>query len=580
MARCVTQIRRWRAENPNSLLIDVGDVYQGTEFALSDQGRTMIELFNLLGYDAWVVGNHEFDWGIEPFLHVIKRSSMPVLAANALLEGKAAGEFDDARHPFAKIRPFILKEIDGIKIAIIGLTTPGMPFWFPPQFIAGMEFQNPIEPVRRAIRRARSLGADAVVLAGHMGLKDRTGGDDFANQVMALTSEFPEAAVFIAGHTHQDIPSRLTNGVLLSQADHFGIHVGRIDLLFDRNSKRLLHQEARTELMDDRIPLDPVILSRAHARLDRAAATLAEPIGALAETLSVKAPPGEPSAVASLIAAAITETLQERGLLIDGIFHGLFEENHAFKKGSKTIADIWTILPYENFLITAEVNPIELKVMMEEVFQSRETRTLGFGFKCAGGEGSNRRLTNLRLADGRPLDPARRYRIALNTFDASSGGHRFMKLRRSPRTTRGASHLSSGPDARCSDCLLSSIQNRAPNASQSSLSNRRLRTGLAGFPRAGIALPISLRAQPANFPRCCPTVFSKSIHCRAPEKPDREPDPARLGKMRGLWSRRRRIWWMATKRVTPSNGRARAPSSSAINPARLTSTSTTACIGC
>lgn len=429
MARCVTQIQRWRAENPNSLLIDVGDVYQGTEFALSDQGRMMIELFNLLRYDAWVVGNHEFDWGIEPFLRAVEQSAMPVLAANTFLEGKAAGDYGDARHPFAKIQPFILRESAGIKIAVVGLTTPGMPFWFPPESIAGIEFQNPVEPVRRAIRRAKSLGADAVVLAGHMGLKERTGGDDFANQVMALTSEFPEAAVFIAGHTHQDIPSRPTNNVLLSQADHFGIHVGRVDLLFDRNSKRLLHQEAQTVLMDNRIPLDPVVLSRARSQLDRAAAVLAEPIGELADTLSVKTRPGEPSAVASLIAAAITETLAERGLTIDGVFHGLFDEERAFKKGPKTVDDIWTILPYENFLVTAELGPVELKVMMEEVFQSRETRSLaGFRFSVTG-EGTNRRLTNLQLADGRPLDPSKRHRVALNTFDASSGGHRFLKLR-------------------------------------------------------------------------------------------------------------------------------------------------------
>ena len=55
MARCITQIRRWREENPNSILIDVGDVYQGTEFALRDQGRMMIDLFNLLRY-AWIIG--------------------------------------------------------------------------------------------------------------------------------------------------------------------------------------------------------------------------------------------------------------------------------------------------------------------------------------------------------------------------------------------------------------------------------------------------------------------------------------------------------------------------------------------
>ena len=430
LARCVTQIQRWRAENPNSILVDIGDVYQGTEFALSDRGRMMIELFNLLRYDAWIIGNHEFDWGIEPFLHAVERSEMPVLAANTLLEGKPAGVFDDARHPFAKIQPFILKEIAGIRLAIVGLTTPGMPFWFLPRFIEGVEFQHPVEPARRAIRQARAAGADAVILAGHMGLKERTGGDDFANYVMLLSSEFPEAPVFIAGHTHQDISSRLTNGVVVTQADHFGIHVGRVDLLFDRQSKKLIRQEARTEMMDSRFPLDPVVLSRAQPQLDRAAAVLATPIGALADTLSVTSPgAGEPSEVAALIAVAIKEALVERRLTIDGVFHGLFEDTRAFRKGPKTIGDIWRILPFENFLVTGEFTPIELKVIMQEVWQNSEMRSLS-GFKMTlEGQGKNRRLTSIRLADSRPLDPARRYRIALNTFDARSAGHRFMKLR-------------------------------------------------------------------------------------------------------------------------------------------------------
>ena len=429
LARCVTRIRHWQAENPNSLLIDIGDVYQGTQFALSNQGRSMIDLFNLLRYDAWIIGNHEFDWGIEPFLGAVERSQMSVLAANTLLEGKTAGQLRDARHPFAKIRPYILKEIAGIKVAIVGLTTPGMPFWFLPKFIDGIEFQHPVEATRNAIREAKAAGANVVVVAGHMGLKERTGGDDFANCVMALTAEFPETAVLIAGHTHQDIPSRLTNGVLLTQADHFGIHVGRVDLLFDRNSRKLLHREARTELMDDRFALDPVILSRTQPRLDRAAEVLAEPVGELIETLSVRSEQGEPSEVERLIAAAITESLADRKLKVDGVFHGLFDDRHAFKKGRKTIGDLWEILPYENYLVTAELTPLELKVIMEEVFQSRERRSLtGFEISVTG-QGKERRLTSLCMAGRRPLDPAKRYRIALNTFDSRSAGHRFMKLR-------------------------------------------------------------------------------------------------------------------------------------------------------
>src|SRR5438445_253775 len=230
------QVRHWRRQNRNSILIDVGDVYQGTEVSLRNKGELMIDLFNHLGYDAWVVGNHEFDWGIEAFHQALQRSTMPVLAANTILEGKSAGEFADAKHPLAKIQPFILKEIAGIKLAIIGITTPGMSFWLPREFTRGIDFQQPIQPVRRAIVRAKSEGAHAVVLTGHMGLKQRTGGDDFANSVTALTLEFPDVAVFIADHPHQVIPSRLSNGVLFTQADHFGIHAGRVDLVFDRNS--------------------------------------------------------------------------------------------------------------------------------------------------------------------------------------------------------------------------------------------------------------------------------------------------------------------------------------------------------
>jgi 2',3'-cyclic-nucleotide 2'-phosphodiesterase/3'-nucleotidase len=429
MARCITQIRRWRRQNRNSILIDVGDVYQGTEVSLRSKGELMIDLFNHLKYDAWIVGNHEFDWGIEPFQRALQRSAMPVLAANTLLEGKPAGEFSDANHPFAKIQPFILKEIAGIKIAIIGVTTPGMPFWFRPEFARGIEFQYPVEPVRRAIARAKSEGANTIVLTGHMGLKARSGGDDFANAVMALTSEFPEVAVFIAGHTHQVIPSRLTNGVLLTQADHFGIHVGRVDLLFDRNSKKVLHREAACELMDSRFRFDHVVISRAKSQLAESEAALAEPIGESAETLHSRSRAGQPSDVERLIGAAIMETLLERNVPVDGVMHGVFDENASLLAGPKTVNDIWNVLPYENYIATAELSPEEIKVIMEEVYASHERRSLlGFEIKTEG-RGYDRRIISMTLADGRPLDRGKKCVVAFNTFDARSAGHHFMKLR-------------------------------------------------------------------------------------------------------------------------------------------------------
>jgi 2',3'-cyclic-nucleotide 2'-phosphodiesterase (5'-nucleotidase family) len=429
MARCVTQIRRWQQQNPNSILIDVGDVYQGTDVGLRSKGELIIDLFNHLKYDAWVIGNHEFDWGMQPFQQALQRSAMPVLAANTVLEGKPAGEFPDAKHPFAKIQPFILKQVAGINLAIIGVTTPGMPFWLRPELTHGIDFQYPVESVRRAIARAKSEGADAIVLTGHMGLKPRSGGDDFANTVTALTSEFREASVFIGGHTHQPIPSRLVNGAVFTQADHFGIHVGRIDLLFDRNSRRLLHRKASCELMDHRFGLDPVVISRAKTQLAESDVALSQPIGDLAETLRARSRPGAPSDIERLIGAAIMEALLERSVQVDGAMHGVFDEKANLVAGAKTVKDIWNVIPFENYVVTAELSPDEIKAAMEEVYASHERRNLlGFEIKTEG-RGYDRRITSMTLNDGRPLDRGKKYLIAFNSFDSRSAGHHFMKLR-------------------------------------------------------------------------------------------------------------------------------------------------------
>ena len=174
---------------------------------------------------------------------------------------------------------------------------------------------------------------------------------------MALTSEFPEMAVFIAGHTHQAIPSRLTNGVLFTQADHFGIHVGRVDLFFDRNSKKLMRREAICELMDNRFSFDQVVISRAKSQLAESAAALSQPIGELAETLRGRSRPGRPSDVERLIGAAIMEMLMERNVPVDGVMHGMFDDKADLLAGPKTVNDIWNVIPYENYIVTASSRP-------------------------------------------------------------------------------------------------------------------------------------------------------------------------------------------------------------------------------
>src|SRR5438094_4813472 len=109
--------------------------------------------------------------------------------------------------------------------------------------------------------------------------------------------------------------------------------------------------------------------------------------------------------------------------------HGVFEEKRDFAAGPKTVNDIWNILPYENYVVTAELSPDEIKMIMEEVYASHEQRNLlGFEVRTEG-RGYDRRIISMALAGGRPLDRSKRYVVAFNTFDSRSAGHHFMKLR-------------------------------------------------------------------------------------------------------------------------------------------------------
>jgi len=420
LARCASQIRQWRRDNPNSLLLDIGDVYQGTELGLRTRGATMIRCLNALNYDAWVVGNHEFDWGPDAFAASVAASHMPVLSGNARVEGKPIGV---ASGPLAKIRPWLLKEIAGIRLAVISATTPALTSWLPPENLAGFEVLDPIEALRPLLREIAAAKPDAIVLAGHMGL---TRVDDLANRVGVLTREFPQLAVCLGGHTHQNHSSDTINNVLYTQADHYGIYAGRVDLTFDRTSRKPVHRSANTVHMDHEIPLDPLILSLAHDDLDAADHVLAQPIGELTETFGVDSSFGQPSDVERLIASGIIATLRQKGVEVDAVMHGLFDKQHAFTPGAKTIADAWTVLPYENQIVTVELPYTDLLVFARELGgASLDPRNL-MGLRVAGAAtGKTFRVDALLAANGAPLPAKPAYRVALNSYDSQSAGERF-----------------------------------------------------------------------------------------------------------------------------------------------------------
>ena len=458
LARCATQIRQWQRANPNSILLDIGDVYQGTELGLRTRGATMIRCLNALAYDAWVVGNHDFDWGLEALSDCVALSAMPVLAGNAMMNGKAVGRLDDPAGALGRMRPCLVKDVAGFRIAIVSLTTPALATWLPPEDRAGFELLDPVEALRVLMREVAAQRPDAIVLAGHMGLTRR---DDYANRVGALTREFPRLAVYIGGHTHQNHSSETINNVLYTQADHYGIYAGKVDLTFDRATRRLVGRDAVTVRMNRDVALDPLVLSVARAELDAADQILARPIGELAEPFGVTSSFGRPSDIERLIGSAMIAALRKSGVEVDAVVHGLFDDRHPLATGMKTVADAWAVLPYENQVVTLEVSRDDLLALAQDLGASRDLRNL-MGVRVVASEGPKGiQVDELRASDGSPLPAKPSYRVALNSYDSQSGGQRFPVV---AKLVAGASE-SSGPacdsDSRCADRLFSSRKGRS-----------------------------------------------------------------------------------------------------------------------
>jgi 2',3'-cyclic-nucleotide 2'-phosphodiesterase (5'-nucleotidase family) len=427
LARCVTQIRAWQKENPNNLLLDIGDLYQGTHVSLATQGQLMMRLLNSMNYDGWVIGNHELDWGLDKLAAVVKTSTVPVLGSNCKHAGQWTNRLD-AANPLSKVAPYVIKEIAGFKIGVIGTVTPGLPYWLAPRLLQEFSAEDPVKSINFAMKQLRAEKVDAIVLASHMGLKGPGRPDDFANRIMQIADDNVGVDVIIAGHTHKDLPNQMVRGVPYTQANYYGIHCGKVDLVFSKSKRRLIAVNPITKLMDKSVAQDPMILSASAKEREGSEKELTREIGSLKEGLAKAPAEGQPPESIYLLTKALLHCLKKRNVAVDAVLHGAFYELDV-KPGKKTIADAWDIVPYENYLATASFSPEELKIVLEECITAPYSSHVLDGLKASiEGTGKKQKVTDITLPDGKPLDPKKRYRIALNSYDMQSGGNRYTKL--------------------------------------------------------------------------------------------------------------------------------------------------------
>jgi 2',3'-cyclic-nucleotide 2'-phosphodiesterase (5'-nucleotidase family) len=354
---------------------------------------------------------------------------MPILNANvraANHDGNLA-----SRQIVARLKPYILRELDGIKVAIIGLNTPGVPTWSRPRLIGGLEFLDSLETLHRIVPEVRRAGAQVLILVCHQGYRDA--GDDPANQINAIARDFPELDVIIGAHTHRNYPEFKVSQALYCQADYYGIHLGRIDLVFDTEKGRLIKRQSNTLLMDEHVPLDPEILKLAGEEIDRSEKMLNTVVGRATREFGTHAGPRKETPIHDLIFNAIAEALSEQGVKVDAVVHGIFERRATLKQGAVTVRDVWRIVPYENTIGVVQLTPVELRDVLDEnvdAYNNSSFRGIGglswtFDPNAKKGE----RTVSLNREDGRALASTQRLAVAFNSYDLASGGLRWKRLR-------------------------------------------------------------------------------------------------------------------------------------------------------
>lgn len=220
LTRIATMVRRVRAEMPNVMLLEAGDLIHGTPQEKAFEGHPIIDSMNALGYDVATAGNHEFDFGQRIAKQAISLAKFPILSAN-VLDAKTGTSWGG-------LKPYIVREIAGLRVAIFGMTTVGTVKIQFPRTLEGINIVDPIPIARELVPRLREQErADVVVFLSHLGYKpDR----EFAEQVSGVD-------LILGGHTHTRLDEQVwVNGTLIQQTGAHSHALGRVDVLVERDT--------------------------------------------------------------------------------------------------------------------------------------------------------------------------------------------------------------------------------------------------------------------------------------------------------------------------------------------------------
>ena len=243
-AQIATYVKDVRKNNKNVVLVDVGDAIQDNQVDVFAKDKKYYKdhpipkVLNEMKYDVFVLGNHEFNFGMKALDEILKDIKAKKLTANFYYKK------NDKRY----IDATTVIEKDGVKLGIIGLSTPmSAKFEEDTGNLKDMKFTSPTEEARTQVEKLKAKGVDAIIVIAHMGIDNEnkipdTGMRDVINAVDGID-------VVIAGHMHKDVPSETIKNTLITEPHRYGTVVSEVDLTFDINDKKevkLVKKESKT----------------------------------------------------------------------------------------------------------------------------------------------------------------------------------------------------------------------------------------------------------------------------------------------------------------------------------------------
>lgn len=340
--------------------IDNGDFLQGSPMsyyiAKGNTDVSMADMMNEMGFDVGVLGNHEFNYGLDYLKKNIDNLTYPIVCANIT--------FDNGDYLTGK--PYVILERDGLKIAVLGLTTPYIPHWEQPKTVEGLVFHSVVETAKEFVPKLREV-ADVVVVSYHGGFeKDLTTGEPTEtltgeNEGYDLLHDVPGIDVLLTGHQHRVI-ELTTETCAVTQPGDKGRYIGRVDVTVDETSHKVTERSAQL-IEVNTLAEDETFVAKFTPLLNEVEEWLDQGLGKVEGDMTIT----DPMAV-RVCGHPYIEFIQNvqrdaTGATISGT--ALFDNNGKGFQSNISMRDIVTNYIYPNTLAVLRLTGADLKAALE-----------------------------------------------------------------------------------------------------------------------------------------------------------------------------------------------------------------------